>query len=122
MKHFLDSDGLMTLYKPEVRQVVEYAPFIWVSSVCCHLNLLNKVERQVERLLICTHLQLSCKRQRQQNNQDDERKEQITPLDSVEHQKSVATVIVLHKVQNVQDRAENHLLGEVNVHHEDCVL
>lgn len=32
LRHLLDSDGLLTLYKAQVRPIMEYAPLTWMSS------------------------------------------------------------------------------------------
>ena len=51
MKHFLHAGSLLTLYKTQVRPVMEYAPLIWMSSAGCHINLLDKVQRRPEHLI-----------------------------------------------------------------------
>ncbi|MPD06466.1 hypothetical protein E2C01_102280 [Portunus trituberculatus] len=35
MKHLLHADGLLTLYKAQVRPIMEYAPLTWMSSARC---------------------------------------------------------------------------------------
>lgn len=45
IKHFLDSDILMTFYKDPVRVVMECSPLTWMSSACCLLNPLDKVHK-----------------------------------------------------------------------------
>ena len=51
VRHLLDADGLMKLYKAQVRPVIEYSPLTWMSSAQCHLSLLDKVQRRAERLI-----------------------------------------------------------------------
>ncbi|MPD00395.1 hypothetical protein E2C01_095863 [Portunus trituberculatus] len=41
----------MTLYKAQVRHIMEYSPLSWMCSAQSHLSLLNKVQRRAERLL-----------------------------------------------------------------------
>lgn len=41
--HLLDADGLLRLYKAQVRPVIEYSPLSWMSSAKCHLSLLDRV-------------------------------------------------------------------------------
>ncbi|KAG0710904.1 hypothetical protein GWK47_021816 [Chionoecetes opilio] len=42
VRHLLDADGLMRLYKAQVRPVMKYSPLTWMSSAQCHLSLLDK--------------------------------------------------------------------------------
>ena len=56
LNHFLTPDGLLTLYKAQVRPIMEYAPLIWMSSARCHLNLLGQVQRQAERFICGANL------------------------------------------------------------------
>lgn len=104
MKYLLDFDGRMTLYKSKVKPVMECTPFIWMSSDRCHLTLEDNVQRRAERLIGATHSQPSYQGQRQHRNQDEDdvRTEQTTPLDSLEHCRRVAALTVLYKVQMVQ--------------------
>lgn len=45
VRHLLDATGLMTLYKAQVRPIMEYSPLSWQSSAQSHLSLLDKVQR-----------------------------------------------------------------------------
>ncbi len=52
VKHLLSPDDLLTLYKAQVRPVMEYVSLTWMSSAHCHLDLvMNKVQRRAERLI-----------------------------------------------------------------------
>ena len=53
-RHLLDADGLLTLYKAQLKPIMEYAPLTWMSSVRCPLNLLDKVQRRAEHLQAAT--------------------------------------------------------------------
>ena len=55
LSHLLNADGLLTLYKAQVRHIMEYAPLTWMSSAHCHLNLLDKVQKRAERLISGVH-------------------------------------------------------------------
>ncbi|KAG0714754.1 RNA-directed DNA polymerase from mobile element jockey [Chionoecetes opilio] len=41
VRNLLDADGLIRLYKAQVRPVIEYSPLTWMSSAQCHLSLLD---------------------------------------------------------------------------------
>lgn len=45
LNHLLTRDGLLTLYKAQVR------PLTWMSSARYHLNLLDQVQRRAEQLI-----------------------------------------------------------------------
>ena len=51
VRHLLDTEDLMKLYKVQVRPVMEYSPLTWINSAQSHLSLLDKVQRQAERLI-----------------------------------------------------------------------
>ena len=82
MKHLLDSKGLLTLYKAQVRSQLEYASLVWISSARSHLHLFYKVQRRAERLISSTGQQ-----------------EATRNLDTLEHRRRVAAITVLHKAQ-----------------------
>ena len=56
LNHLLIPDGLLTLYKAQVRPIMEYAPFIWMFSARFHLDLLDQVQRRAERLICGANL------------------------------------------------------------------
>lgn len=100
LRHLLDAEGLLTLYKAQVRPVMEYAPLSWMSSARCHLNLLDKVQRRAERLINDARQprpppQQPWRQQRQQLGQEDEPELR----DTLEHRRRVAALTVLHKAQ-----------------------
>ena len=83
LKHLLDAQGMMTLYKAQVRPHLEYAPLTTVSCPRSHLLLMDKVQRRATRLITST-----C-----------QRGETSGTLDSLDHRRNVAALTVLHKAQ-----------------------
>ena len=77
---FLDRRGLLLLYKAQIRPYLEYATLSWMSAAPTHLQRLNTVERRALRLI---------------EGSD----HPPTPLDSLEHRRDVASLVVLHKAQ-----------------------
>ncbi|XP_050702326.1 putative GATA zinc finger domain-containing protein 25 [Eriocheir sinensis] len=51
VRHLLDTDGLLRLYKAQVRPIMEYSPLTGMGSAQCHLSLLYRVQRRAERLI-----------------------------------------------------------------------
>ncbi|XP_045101390.1 uncharacterized protein LOC123498345 [Portunus trituberculatus] len=95
MKHLLHADGLLTLYKAQVRPIMEYAPLTWMSSARCHLSLLDKVQRRAERLISgATHHQQHQPHWRRRQRQQEEQQRH-----DLEHRRRVAALTVLHKAQ-----------------------
>ena len=84
----------MTLYNAQVRPNQEYRALSWMSCAATHLRRLDKVERRVQRLIESS----SCPPPLQD----------VPALDTLEHRRDVAALVVLHKtqVQEVQ-----HLAG-----------
>ncbi|KAG0716705.1 hypothetical protein GWK47_000965 [Chionoecetes opilio] len=76
VRHLLDADGLMRLYKAQVRPVMEYSPVTWMSSAQCHLSLLDKVQRRAERLIHPTDDQYHRERRPRQQWQQQQRRQQ----------------------------------------------
>ncbi len=108
VRHLLDADGLMKLYKAQVRPVMEYCPLSWMSSAQCHLSLLDKVQRRAERLIHDSRSQQQQqhpqvrdrqRRQQQQQQQHQQPAGQHRQLDSLEHRRRVGALTVLHKAQ-----------------------
>ena len=101
MKHLLHADGLLTLYKAQLRPIMDYAPLTWMSSARCHLNLLDKVQRWAERLISVAHQLQPHQQPWQQQQQQQEQQTGVTELlrDSLEHRRRVAAMTVLHKAQ-----------------------
>ena len=88
MKHLLNTTNLMTLYKAQVRPIMEYAPLTWMASAQCHLNLLDRVQRRAMRLI---NEQAQLQPQHQGVDQ--------CPIDTLEHRRRVGALTVLHKAQ-----------------------
>lgn len=49
------ADGLLILYKAQVRPIMEYGLLTWVSSFFYHLDLLDNVQRRAERCIRDAH-------------------------------------------------------------------
>lgn len=104
VSHLLDANGLMKLYKAQVRPVMEYTPLTWMSSAQCHLSLLDKVQRRAEGLI-----QQVAERENRNHilNHQQPQRHQLQPrqqrhynqLDSLQHRRNVAALTVLHKAQ-----------------------
>lgn len=103
-KHLLNPDGLMTIYKAQIRTIMDYASLTGMSRSSCHFNLLVKVKRRAESLLGGIHPQPSYQGQRQHRdqNEDDKQMEQTIRQDSLKNRKRMTTLIVLPKAQMVQ--------------------
>ncbi len=116
LQHLLHADGLLTLYKAQVRPIMEYAPLTWMSSANCHLNLLDKVQRRAERLITSSAQQTQPRQQQQQRQhqqqqqqrqlrqqqhqqQQQRQEEELVVRDTLEHRRRVAALTVLHKAQ-----------------------
>ena len=83
MRKLLDSKGLVTLYKAQIRSHLEYACLAWMASPRTHLALLDKVQRRAERIIAN-----ACRQG-----------EEINALESLHHRRNVAALTVLHKAQ-----------------------
>ena len=77
---FLDAKGLLLLYKAQIRPYLEYATLTWMSAASTYLQRLDAVERRAMRLV-------------------EGGDHPPTPLDSLEHRRDVASLVVLHKAQ-----------------------
>ena len=101
VRHLLDAEGLMTLYKAQVRPIMEYSPLSWMSSARRHLSLLDKVQRRAERLINAAEGQ-ERRPPRLRQQQQQQQQQQLTPdsrLDSLDHRRKVGALTVLHKAQ-----------------------
>ena len=78
ISHLLDESGRATLYKSQIRSVMEYSPLVWSSCPPSYLGLLDKVQRRAQHLL-----------------------HQHTPvlLQPLQHRRDVSGLCVLYKVQ-----------------------
>ena len=86
MRHLLDAEGLQTIYKSQIRSVMEYSPLAWMSSPPTHLNLLDKVQRRAEKLITSAH-----------------HGECNISLDTLDHRRRVASLTVLHACGSVYE-------------------
>ena len=99
MKHLLHADGLLTLYKAQVRSVMEYIPLTWMSGTRCHLNLLDKVQRQAERLIRGARQFQQLQQHQNQQQQHEQQIDAAEPLwDSLEHRRRLAVLTILLQV------------------------
>lgn len=101
VRHLLDADGLMKLYKAQVRPVMEYSPLTWMNSAQCHLSLLDQVQRRAERLINDVSGQQQrreggWRRRPPRQQQQQQEPQQLDPLD---HRRRVGAITVLHKAQ-----------------------
>ncbi|MPC95521.1 hypothetical protein E2C01_090737 [Portunus trituberculatus] len=104
VRHLLDAKGVMTLYKAQVRPIMEYSPLSWMCSAQSHLSLLDKVQRRADRLLHVPQAELQRHRHQEQQLQQRQQRHHPHPhpinvLDSLEHRRRVGALTVLHKVQ-----------------------
>ena len=76
----LDSRGILTLYKAQIRPCMEYGALTWMSAATTHTRRLDAVQRRALRLL----------------GDGEETPESIT---SLEHRRDVAALTVCHKTQ-----------------------
>ena len=82
---FLDRRGILLLYKAQIRPYLEYGALTWMSSAATHLRRLDKLERRVLRLI--------------EGNDTPPPIQETTPLDTLEHRRDVAALVVFHKAQ-----------------------
>jgi len=77
--HLLNPQGILTLYKSQIRPHLEYASLAWSSTAPTNLNRLDKIEKRALRLI----------------------QEASNPghIDSLEHRRDVGALTVLHKAQ-----------------------
>ena len=76
----LDPQGILTLYKAQIRPCMEYGALTWMSSAVTHTRRLDAVQRRALRLL----------------GDDEEITGSVT---SLEHRRDVAALTVCHKTQ-----------------------
>ena len=80
----LDAQGILTLYKAQIRPCMEYGALSWMSSAATHTRRLDAVQRRALRLLE-TDLET-----------DVETELNVT---SLEHRRDVSVLVVCHKAQ-----------------------
>lgn len=81
---FLDRKGRLLLYKAQVRPHLEYAALSWMSCAATHRRRLDSIQRRAIRLVDAAL----------PPHPEPER-----PLDSLEHRRDVAAIVVFHKAQ-----------------------
>ena len=81
----VSQNELETLYKSQVRSVMEYAPLTWGGAAPTHLEMLDKLQRRAERLIY--------------GDPHD------SPLPTLQHRRDVAGLTTLYKIQ--EQEAEN---------------
>ena len=92
---FLDRDGRLLLYKAQIRPYLEYAALSWMSGAATHTKRLDSIQRRALRLVEAADPLPA-------------QPEPGSPIDSLEHRRDVAALVVFHKahVQRVP-----HLAG-----------
>ncbi|XP_045133326.1 uncharacterized protein LOC123517380 [Portunus trituberculatus] len=76
----LDSRGILTFYRAQIRPCMEYGALTWMSSAHTHTSRLDTIQRRALRLL-------------------GEDEESVASITSLEHRRDVATLTVCHKAQ-----------------------
>ena len=79
----LDSRGILTLYKAQIRPCMEYGALTWMSGAATHTRRLDAVQRRALRLL-------------------GEETEIPSTVTSLEHRRDVSALAVYHKAQVLQ--------------------
>ncbi|MPC91667.1 RNA-directed DNA polymerase from mobile element jockey [Portunus trituberculatus] len=81
----LDSRGILTLYKAQIRPCMEYGALSWMLSAATHLQRLDAVQHCVLRLV-----GIAAQQQQQ---------EEQTEVTSLEHRRDVLALVVQHKAR-----------------------
>ncbi|KAG0723253.1 hypothetical protein GWK47_043036 [Chionoecetes opilio] len=82
---FLDRRGKLLLYKAQIRPYLEYAALSWMSCAASHTRRLVSIQRRALRLVDAADPPVQL--------------EPVSPLDSLEHRRDVAALVVFHKAQ-----------------------
>ena len=77
----LDTYGILTLYKAQIRPCMEYSALTWMSSAATHVQRLDAVQRRALRLV------------------DRDEHQQPAHVTELEHQCDVSAPVVFHKAQ-----------------------
>ncbi|XP_069977721.1 uncharacterized protein [Penaeus vannamei] len=85
ISHLLDASGCETLYKSQVRPIMEYCPLVWSPCPPSYLNLLDKIQDREKRLI-----------QRRRTS------EQPTALQPLQQRRDVSGKCVMYKVHEQQ--------------------
>ncbi len=78
----LDSRGILTLYKAQIRPCLEYGALSWMSGAATHMQKLDAVQRRALRLVA---------------TEDDQ--QPPSPVTSLDHRRDVSQLVVCHKAQ-----------------------
>ncbi|KAG0719753.1 hypothetical protein GWK47_049865 [Chionoecetes opilio] len=88
---FLDRGGKLLLYKAQIRPYLEYAALSWMSCAASHTRRLDSIQRRALRLVDAAD---------PPDPPDPPAQfEPVIPLDSLEHRRVVAALVVFYKVQ-----------------------
>ncbi|KAG0724252.1 Down syndrome cell adhesion molecule-like protein Dscam2 [Chionoecetes opilio] len=88
---FLDRGGKLLLYKAQIRPYLEYAALSWMSCAASHTRRLDSIQRRALRLVDAAD---------PPDPPDPPALfEPVSPLDSLEHRRDVAALVVFHKAQ-----------------------
>ncbi|XP_063601125.1 uncharacterized protein LOC134777219 [Penaeus indicus] len=79
ISHLLNPQGILTLYKSQIRPHLEYASLAWSSTAATSLNKLDKIEKRALRLI--------------------QEATNLPHIDALEHRRDVGALTVLHKAQ-----------------------
>ena len=77
-----DPQGILTLYRAQVRPCMEYGALSWMSSAATHMQRLDAVQRRA--LLLVGHT---------------EEQPVLASVTSLEHRRDVSALVVCHKAQ-----------------------
>ena len=80
---FLDRRGRLLLYKAQIRPYLEYAALSWMSCAASHSSKLDGIQRRALRLVEAAGAPAQPE----------------APLDTLEHRRDVAALVVFHKAQ-----------------------
>ncbi|KAG0711866.1 hypothetical protein GWK47_019692 [Chionoecetes opilio] len=88
---FLDRGGKLLLYKAQIRPYLEYAALSWMSCAASHTRRVDSIQRRALRLVDAAD---------PADPPDPPAQfEPVSPLDSLEHRRDVAALVVFHKAQ-----------------------
>ncbi|KAG0726081.1 Lys-63-specific deubiquitinase BRCC36 [Chionoecetes opilio] len=87
---FLDRGGKLLLYKAQIRPYLEYAALSWMSCAASHTRRLDSIQRRALRLVDAAD-----------PSDPPAQFEPVSPLDSLEHRRDVAALVVFHKAQTL---------------------
>ncbi|KAG0707639.1 hypothetical protein GWK47_024156 [Chionoecetes opilio] len=79
---------MLLLYKAQIRPYLEYAALSWMSCAASHTRRLDSIQRRALRLVDVADPQ-----------DPPVQPEPVSPLDSLEHRRDVAALMVFHKAQ-----------------------